>query len=439
MNVIVIGGGWAGLAAAVELVRHGAKVTVLEATRQLGGRARGVRFGPNHVDNGQHLLLGAYHSVLAVLRAMGVRETDVFRRLPLSLVLRNPGGEHVGVNALPLPAPLHLLAGLLTARGLEWGARVAALRFLRRARADKFEVAPDVPLADYLERCGQHGAETRALWQPLCLAALNTPIARASTRLFLRVLRDAFFGARHDSDLLLPVKDLGECLPRPALDFIESRGGSVRLAARAHAVGIEHGAVTGVMVRDEPLAAEHVIVATPPEACLNLLREHAPLAETVERLGALSAEPICTAYLQYPESVTLGRDFLGVLDSTVQWLFDHGRLTGRGGLIAAVISGPGPHIVMNNEALSGHIQREIARIFPGWPQPLAVKVIRERRATISAVPGVDRYRPGHATNIKGLWLAGDYTATGYPSTLEGAVRSGLICARRILKQERRAP
>ena len=431
--VVIVGGGWAGLTAAVELARHGLKPTVLEAARQPGGRARMTPFDDLHLDNGQHILLGAYRSVLHILQTLGVAESSVFRRLPLELVLRDAAGADVRLTAPSLPAPLNLLSGLLTATGLTLFERLAALRFVARARRDRFECAPDVPLADYLHACGQPPALTRALWQPLCLAALNVPVAQASTRIFLRVIRDAFFGARRDSDFLIPCADLGACLPRPAMDYIEQRGGAVRLGARALALHVRGGAVAGVGLRNATLAATHVVLAVAPQAAAQLLHGHAELAPIAAGLDGLGAQPICTAYLRYPEHVTLGREFVGALDATVQWLFDHGRLSGRAGLIAAVISGPGPHMRLAREALTERIVAEIARLYPAWPRPLTIKLIREKHATFAATPGVDACRPGPVTPVKGLWLAGDYTATGYPSTLEGAVRSGLVCARHVLE------
>lgn len=433
MDVVIVGGGWAGLAAAVELAGHGTPTLVLESARQLGGRARAVRFGAYHVDNGQHMLLGACHSVLTVLRTLGVSEASVFRRQPLNLSLRGATGEEIRFRTHRLPAPLHLAAGLLLTEGISFNSRIAALRLLRDMRKRGFTINPDIALKDYLAIRKQGPEALRALWQPLCLAALNTPVATASTKLFLRVIRDIFFAGRRDSDLLLPILDLSACLPRPATDYIEQRGGSVRLGVRVSGIAIKDGAVSGVLVQDELIPAKHVIVATPPAACVSLLREHAALANIATRVASLTSQPICTLYLRYPEHITLERDFVGLLDSSVQWLFDRGRLTGDKGLISAVIGGASPYMRLSAEALTDTVAAEIARYFPTWPAPSLTKLIRERQATVAAVTDVDRLRPAHATPVKGLWLAGDYTATGYPSTLEGAVKSGLICARWILR------
>ena len=435
MNVMIVGGGWAGLAAAVELSGHGIPVTLLEASRQLGGRARAVRFGDCRVDNGQHILLGAYQSVLDLLAKLGIRESSVLRRLPLNLTYLDEH-HHVQLAAPRLPAPLHLAWALLAMKGMSLPQRLSAMRTALRMRAAGFDVTPDVPLTDYLNHTGHDPAVARALWQPLCLAALNTPPEQASTRIFMRVVRDAFFSRRHASDMLLPVTDLGTCIPEPARDHIETNGGSVQMGKRVLGIHVDEGRVCGVQLEQATLLADNVVLATPPEATAGILGTDPLLAPLRDQLSHLRSLPICTLYLRYPETVRLPQDFVGLLGTTTQWLFDRGRLTGEHGLIAAVISGPGAHMQASAEELTAQVLAEIGGHFPAWPQPLATKLIRERRATFAACPGVDEHRPGAATGLAGLWLAGDYTATGYPATLEGAVRSGLECARLIIHNKR---
>lgn len=438
-RVVVVGGGWAGLSAAVSLAHHAVPPILVESARQLGGRARAVRFGPFHVDNGQHVLLGAFESVLEMLATLGISEASVFRRQSLRLLLLGRDGQRIELRTDRLPAPLNLITGLLRSSGINMAARLAAVRLLRAIARNPFEHATDRSVADFLREQRQPFETIQALWKPFCHAALNAPLENASMRLFLRAARHTFFGHRHRSDLLLPILDLSACLPRPAMDFIESRGGSVQLGARAQAIEILDGTVTGVRVNDAVLPADHVILATPSEITVELLRPYPALAAQVAGFDRLSAQPICTIYLRYPDSVTLERDMIGLLDALPQWLFDRGRLTGDRGLISAVISGPGAHLRLTNDALIAQVVDDIARCFPAWPAPIDSKLIRERRATLAAVPNVDDFRPSHATPIKGLWLAGDYTATGYPSTLEGAVKSGLHCVRWILRHAASMP
>lgn len=432
-KVIVIGGGWAGLAAAVELAQHRVPVTVLEAARQLGGRARSVRFDQHRVDNGQHILLGAYQTVLTLLTLMGVSEQTVLRRKSLKLVLREQNGPGLRLAAPALlPAPLHTLWALATAGGLSLKEKVLALAMLRKIKRRGFALSRDIPLSVFLHRYRQGPSITRAFWQPLCLATLNTDVNDASTELFVNVVRAAFFGHRAASDLLLPIADLGRCFPEPAREFVELNGGSVRLGARVQALHIEHGHAKGVVLDRETLSADDVIVATCPKIAADLLGEHSEAGRTTQSLKSLSSAPICTVYLQYPTHVTLPEEFVGLLDTTTQWLFDRGRLSGERGLMAAIISAAGAHMKLDANALTQLVAREIAQHFPHWPAPTSVKLIREKRATFAAYPSINEMRPASATAIRGLWLAGDYTATRYPSTLEGAALSGVQCARLIL-------
>lgn len=432
-KIVIVGGGWTGIAAAVTLARHSVPLTLLESGRQLGGRARAVRFGPFHVDNGQHLLLGAYQSVLDILRTLGVSEASVFRRQPLRLLMLGPASERIEIKTDRLPAPFHLVSGLLRSQGISFAARRAAVRLVRNMWRSSPMLTPDRPLSVYLSEQQQPHEAIQALWQPLSYAALNAPPEHASARLFLHVMRDLFFKNRRHTDLLLPALDLSACLPRPATDFIENRGALVRLNAKVQRIEISDDVVTGVRVNDVVVPAEHVILATPAAVSAALLSEHPTLQTHAHALSKLKSQPICTIYLRYPDTVTLERDMVGLLGALPQWLFDRGRLTGDKGLLAAVINGPGPHLRLTNEALAQKVADDIALRFPHWPAALEMKVIREKQATIAASAGVDDLRPNHVVPVHGLWLAGDYTATGYPSTLEGAVKSGLLTARLVLR------
>lgn len=425
MSVIVIGGGWAGLAAACTLVSHGIPAQLLESAPQLGGRARSFSWQDARIDNGSHLLIGAYRETLHLLRQIGVDEQRVLHRDRLSLeVMRAPSPLHI--RAPNLPAPLHLLAALW--RGLRGEERRTALRFCFRAWRNGFHQHPDISVAELLH--DQPSSLTDALWRPLCLATLNTPIERASAQVFLRVLRDAFSRRQQDSNLLHPRAPLGELLAAPAHVYIEGHGGRVRLRCRAQHLDFsaENPAVITAQGR---LDADHLILASAPWQAARLLDEHAPLRAQAEQLRALGDAPITTVYLAYPECITLGRSMLGFDRGTLQWLIDHGITRGQAGLMAAVISGAASD--QPPAALQAQVLAELAQHFPHWPPPLGLRTVRERRATFLSTVGCNADRPDNATAEPRLYLAGDYTNTGYPATLEGAVRSGVHSAHLLIQ------
>jgi len=422
-NVLVVGGGWAGLAAAVELTQHGIPVTVLEAARQLGGRARCIPFGDQRIDNGQHLMIGAYQAMLHLMTTVGVDPDTAFLRQPLDLHMRGLRQPELRMRTHKLPAPLHLALALASVRGLPPHERLQLLRFSYRLLRNKIVLDTDITAQALLMGERQGARVIRALWEPLCLASMNTPVAEASATMFLEVLRRTFTTEARNSDLLIPKDDLGVLLPEPALDFIERGGGTVLLNHRVEHLLIDTEGCHGVTWRGGELKARHVILAVHPVMCRRLLAPHPALAGIAAELGQLRQEPITTVYLRYPESVALASALQGLQDGIGQWIFDR-RIAGHPGLIAVVISGRGDHLAMDNTVLGEQITMELAMLHPDWPAPLATRVIREKRATFAATVDVDRHRPATITPVPGLWLAGDFTATGLPATLEGAVLSG---------------
>lgn len=421
-DVVVIGAGWAGLTTAVELTRRGRQVLVLEAAAQPGGRARAVSRNGRRLDNGQHLLLGAYRATLETLALLDVEEKDVLLRKPLAWRMRTHGQKDIRLRLPRLPAPLHLLAGLAGASGLSLRDRLAAIRLGSRLARRPY-TGPDVTVANWLRDLHQTETLIRALWEPLCLAALNTPIAQASAAVFAAVLRDALTRGARDADLLFPRCDLGALLPGPAVAYLEKHGGEVRYQCRAQSLITVENRVAGVATSRGQIPCRRVVVATAPWHAASLLRTHAVCSELARRLDALEHQPICTIYLHYAADVTLGDDMEAWQGTSGQWLFDLAHRN-EPGLLAVVISGPGPHMSLTHEALAARIQNELRRFHPDWPAPRDVTIIREKRATFSCDAGIQAFRPGHATPLAGLWLAGDYTNTPYPATLEGAILSG---------------
>ncbi len=420
-RVAVIGGGWAGMAAAVTLAQRGAASTVFEAGQILGGRARRTVLDGIALDNGQHILIGAYRETLRLMREVGLAPDAALLRMPLALEIAG----RFRLRTWRLPAPLHVAAGLLFAEGLALADRLNVARFMRAMRARGYRLAADMPMPELLADQRQLGAPTDLLWEPLCVAALNTPLAAASAQVFLNVLRDSLGADREASDLLLPRADLSALFPEPAAHYVEARGGRV---LRGQRVAVISAGAHGMEVGGEMYAA--AIVACAPQHAAQLLEASRLLPETRAILAGLTFEPIYTCYLQYAADVTLPGPMLGLKGGLLQWAFDRGALGGPRGLIAAVVSARGEHEELLHGAFAQTAHRELARVVPNLPPPVWSRVIAERRATFSCVPRLAR--PDHATAVRGLFLAGDYTASDYPATLEGAVRSGVAAARLAL-------
>ncbi len=403
-RVAVVGAGYAGLAAAVTLARRGVRVTVFESGPVPGGRARRVTTGGHTLDNGQHILVGAYTALLGLMREVGADPDALLLRIPLELRyaqgfrLRTPG----------LPAPLHLAVGLFTATGLPWRERFAAVAFMQAMRAKRFRVEAHVSVSTLLEAHSQAGMIGRFLWFPLCISALNTLPQQASANAFLAVLRDSLAGARAASELLIPRVDLTKLFPEPAAAWLAARGGEVR---------------TGSPVRD--LAAlrrefDRIIVAVGPHQLEPLIPGLA---------SAYTYQPIYTIYLKYPSSVRLPLAMLGLSEGVVQWVFDRGQLEGDAGLLACVISAQGDHQQMSQDELAATCHRELSTALGKLPKPEWTQVIAEKRATVTCVPEIPRFGPD--TALPGVFLAGDYTDPEYPPTLEAAALSGIRAAERI--------
>lgn len=416
MKVAIIGAGYAGMAAAVELAAGGRQVEVFEASRVLGGRARAAPIQGFSVDNGQHILIGAYSETLRLMRTVGADPAKLLRRTALRFEFP---GEFL-MSAPRLPAPLHTIFALLLARGLDWREKWAAIRLMQDLQARHFRIEPDLTVAAWLDDNRTPPRQRRLLWEPLCIAALNTPTERASAQVLANVLRDSLAGARAASDLLLPQVDLSALFPEPAASFVAERKGTVHTGRRVASLDRDGD---GWRVDDAGPFAQ-VVVAVAPYHLGGLVPELAP------RVAHFEWEPILTSYFSYPDWVRLPQPMLGVDSGLAQWLFDRGALCGQDGLIAAVISARGRHLELPLPELERGIHREIARLVPELPAPLQVQTITEKRATFACVPNLQR--PPAASGLPGLWLAGDYVAGDYPATLEGAVRSGVAAARAML-------
>lgn len=408
MRVAVIGGGWAGIAAAVELTAAGAETTLIEAGRILGGRARSVEIDGRTVDNGQHILLGAYRETLALIRRIGADPETLFERRPLQVV------DNTGFRlALPrLPAPFNVAWGLLTAAAVDLPEKLKTALWMQGVKFRGFRVDPDRSVAEWLDAAGQTGQLRRHLWEPLCLAALNTPAERASAQLFANVLRDSLGSPRRaDTDLLLPRAPFGELLPEPAGRWLAAQGATLRFGQRVRTIT---PAGDGIAIDGENFAA--AILAVAPQHVAKL----APATPL-----PLDYEPIATVYLQYAPAVRLPFPLYNLLGKQGQWVVDRGN-----GLLACVLSGHGEWEALDDAALANALTGELADALALAEKPRWQRIVHEKRATFSCRP--NGLRASHTTAHPRLFLAGDHCWADYPATLEGAVRSGLRAARAVL-------
>ena len=425
MKVAVIGAGYAGMAAAVTLADHGIPVTVFEAARLPGGRARRVEAHGLALDNGLHILIGAYRETLRLIERIHPAGKRALMRLPLDWVIH----RQFRLRSAALPAPWHLVVGLLRAQGISFTERLGALRFMLRMRFARFRLAGDLTVDELLDRFDQSARVRRVLWHPLCVAALNTPPRRASARVFLRVLRDTLGAGRDQCDLILARTDLSALFPEPAASYVAARGGSVRTGCRVTAIEVCDGGFS-VAAEGRQDVFTHVVCALPAHQINAFLIGISALAEIVEIVERLTFQPIYSVYLGYPRSVRLTAPMLGFDSALVHWAFDREALCGQAGVIGAVISAEGPHQQLAQDELARAVHEELQRHLGPLPAPSWTQVIAEKRATFSCTPGLAR--PPQRTPLRNFLLAGDYTESDYPATLEAAVRSGINAANIVL-------
>ncbi len=429
-TVIIVGGGWSGLSAAADLLKNGYQVTLFESAKQLGGRARCVAFGKHRVDNGQHLLLGAYKQTLSMLKLCDVNISNTLLRKDLNLLVIDKNKQEFKLKPGNLPAPLNILTAFLALKNIPLRSRIQTCGFLIKLRLKNFTLKQDISVKKLL--CHQPKIMIRQFWEPLCLAALNTSISDSSAQIFLNVLKDSFTQSSDASDFLIPKVDLANLFVHPAMQYIDKHGGNIVLGKKIVKIISHNQSPSVIDTEGNSFTADHIILAASPSSTLNLLENSALLESNQQFLNQFEYEPICTIYLQYPDNISLPQPMVGLSNCTGQWIFDR-RFCNQPGLMAIVISASGAHMQLDKMTLAQIISDELSNLF-GWPDADKSLVIREKRATFKSSVNIQEYRPNNATADARIWLCGDYTASRYPATLEAAVQSGLQCSQQIRKE-----
>lgn len=420
------------MAAAVTVVGAGHHATVFEAARTVGGRARALVASasddpPLVLDNGQHILIGAYTQALRLMRHVGVDTDTALLRLPLTL--RFPDGT--GLQWPRLSPPWDALWGILGTHSWSWGQRLALLRAALGWRIARFRCPADTTVA---QLCAKLPAELlEGFIEPLCVAALNTPAHAASGQVFLRVLQDSLFSGPGGSNLLLPRVNMGELFPEAAARWLRAQGSNVRTATRVR--NLTAMPQSGRWVLDGN-RFDAVVLAVPSHEAVRLVSrclpsvDHTmtvPLCDWAATAQALSFEAIATVYLQAPADTRLAQPMLALRSSTdqpAQFVFDRGQLGGPAGLLAAVVSASQG----DRATLEQQVREQIAQAL-GLSELHVLQTVIEKRATFACTPQLQR--PSSAI-APGLWACGDYIDGPYPATLEGAVRSGMAAAQQAV-------
>ncbi len=452
-EVIVIGGGFAGLAAAVALAGDGVRVTVLEKRSVLGGRAYSFTDSTTGeiIDNGQHAMMGAYHEMFRFLDRIGATDKLAIQKT-LSVTMLDPEHGEGTIACPPLPNPLHMGAAVLgyrllglpdRVRVLIGGLRLLAMKRWRDGRLQSLTVD------GVLDLLGQSPAARRAFWHPVAIATLNEDPALASAELLAEVMVRAFFSGKDAARFVLAKVGLSDLYTVDARRYLEARGGRIETKAQVVGIGVRDREVTHLDLRDgRRLTASAYVSAIPPQGLFPLLpialRREVPMLGAMERL---TSSPIISVHVWFDRPLVTP-EFAGFVGTQTHWMFNRDKITGReaqgGSYLTFVTSGARALVDLDNDAIIAATLADVRRVLPGAAQAgvRRAQVVKEKFATMSPTVEAVRLRPPSVTPLGNFLLAGDWIDTGLPATIESAVLSGhraaeLVTARLAALKTRR--
>jgi squalene synthase HpnD len=438
-KVLVLGAGYAGLAAATELALNGHTVTVLESRSILGGRAHSFSDPKTgqETDNAQHILMGCYHESLELLRTLGVHDRLLFPTA-LDVPYLSENG-HSALKAPGLPAPWHLLVALLGFKELTWVDRWQAFTLCNRLRFGQRPASADIAEL-WLKSSNQSPNLIRAVWEPLCLAALNEPLSTASASLFATVIERSLLGSADDSKILLSRVGLSELFAPEVEQLLNLCGGRIVRNAVVSKLQFQGDLISRVETQDGTVyEADHVISALPWAALRTLLPQNSALAGCCKEI---EDSPIIGIQI-WLDSPILDRPFVGLLDSPLHWVFSSDHIheikenAHSGYRYALVISGAREWIDKPADEIEAMAMRELHRFLPLSRETTVLHrlIYKSRSATFATTPETEKLRPNATTEWDNFWLAGDWINTGLPATIESAIQSGRTAARFVDSHE----
>jgi squalene-associated FAD-dependent desaturase len=441
--VVIAGGGLSGLAAGVFLSRRGIPIVLCEQKPYAGGRAysfRDPRSGET-VDNGQHVLIAGYDATMRLLDVLGSRHLVRVQSTPRFL-LHHPERGFCPVVLPHLPPPFHLIAGILRSNLLRMADRMRLLRAgIAAASADRSmeRSLGAFTVQEWLHRTGQNEETTRSFWEPLAIAMMNEQCATASALVFVRSLRKAFFDHWRSAAFAVPQAGLSTLFADPAIDCMIKRGGKVLLGTGVARVLEAGGAATGVRLEDgSVIESSAVILAVPSHRVRDLLPDALGSQGFLAGIEQIPFSPILSLHLWFPHDFMRHEDIVGIIGRRLQWIFNRRSIVppSRGnspnvaeGYVCGVISAAQKYVGLTNDQLLAIALEDLRALYGQIvSDPSSTLILREKRATFSSSPATEVLRPGARTPLPNLFLAGDWTATGYPATIEGAVVSAERCA-----------
>ena len=440
-DVLIVGGGAAGLAAAVDCSSRGLSVLLVEQKPRLGGRTYSFihQETGDEVDNGQHLMMGCYHSTLKFLRLINCLDRVSIQK-NLSITFRRTNENAATLSAVTAPAPLNVLVGLFRLNSLTISERISLLRIgvaLIIKNPDTNKYLRSITVAQWLDDMNQPSANRKYLWNIIAIGALNDSTDKISAALFVKVLKSTFFGKRMNSSIIIPKNGLSSVLVDGAVEYLQERKGEIVLNTSITKIDTRNSSIGNVHLDNGEILSPKAIISAVPYFDIPKLfsnPEQIGLKDTEEFISS----PIISIHLWFDVHF-MEEEFVALIDSPIHWVFNKSRIYGKAnkGLmyLTLVISGAHELIKRDKEELVQLAHTELKRFYPTASVAAVVHslVIKEKRATFSPMVGNEQFRPSSVTSIKNLFIAGDWTDTKLPATIEGAMQSGFACSE-LVKQ-----